>query len=104
MNLVSGIVLNSLSSILSYNNFNFKQMLAEDTGCDVDNKSKPQWHEPTFTKQFIYFIIILSMNIGLVEMKQIIKYFSIICFQSHNFNNYEHNRAYGVDRCKWSAP
>ena len=87
--LVLGIVLNSLSSILSYNNFNFKQMLAEDTGCssDVDDESKPQWHEPTFTKQFIYFIIILSMNIGLVEMTQIIKYFSIICFQSHNFHH-----------------
>ena len=55
--LLSGIILNSYSSVLSYNNFNIKLML-------VGKRDDYVWHESTFLRQFVYFILIFSMNIG----------------------------------------
>ena len=56
------IVLNSLSSVLSYNNFDFEPIFARK-----DKKSKARKkvkHEPTVVKQTIYFLIMTSLNLG----------------------------------------
>ena len=56
------IVFNSLSSVLSYNNFDFEPIFTKK-----DKKSKAQKkvrHEPTVVKQTIYFLIMTSLNLG----------------------------------------
>ena len=54
----TGIILNSLSSIISYNNFNIEQMFGKRL-----RQKTIQRHQPTFMKQLIYFIIMLSFNL-----------------------------------------
>jgi len=57
------IVLNSLSSVLSYNNFDFEPIFSKK-----EEKSKARKkirHEPTVVKQTIYFLIMTSLNLGL---------------------------------------
>ena len=55
------ILLSSLSSVMSYNNFDFEQIYSKK-----DEKSKA-WkkvrHEPTVVKQTIYFLIMTSLNL-----------------------------------------
>ena len=60
-------------------------MLAEDTGCDVDNKSKPQWHEPTFTKQFIYEMVLNDYPIP--PSHPVISCFMFLCSQYKEWHN-----------------
>ena len=56
------IVLNSLSSVLSYNNFDFEPIFArKDKKFKARKKDK---HEPTAVKQTIYFLIMTSLNLG----------------------------------------
>ena len=55
-----GILLNSLSSVLSFNNFDFYLLLGK-----VEKKEiKERMHQSTFCKQIVYNIIILAVNIG----------------------------------------
>ena len=54
-------MLNSTSSILSYNNFDLEQIFA------LKKKGKLKardMHESTFIKQLIYFIIFTFLNFG----------------------------------------
>ena len=56
------ILFNSLSSVLSYNHFDFEPIFTKK-----DDKSKAQKkvrHEPTVVKQTIYFLIMTSLNLG----------------------------------------
>ena len=54
----TGVILNSLSSIISYNNFNVEQMFVQK-----QRQKTMQRHQPTFLKQFVYFIIMVSFNL-----------------------------------------
>ena len=76
----SEILLNSLSSVLSYNSFNLAPVLnlrknskkeeqvedeqGEKETEDEQGKSKDQLHESTFIKQLIYFLLMTTMNAG----------------------------------------
>ena len=82
----SEILLNSLSSVLSYNSFNLAPVLnlrknsekdkeqkkeeqaeeeqGEKETEDEQGKSEDQLHESTFMKQLIYFLLMTTMNAG----------------------------------------
>ena len=53
------ILLNSWSSVLSYNHFNFGPIFSKDQ----ENIS----HESTFVRQALYFFINMASNIGQVS-------------------------------------
>ena len=72
----AGIVLNSLSSILSYNNFNVDQMfgenleeimrrkfdgLTQEERKRTEENQRKEKHQKTFLKQLAYFIIMVSL-------------------------------------------
>merc|ERR1711894_278014 len=56
------ILLNSLSSVLSYNSFNLAPVLNLRKNSE---KEEDQIHESTFVKQLIYFLLMTTMNAGL---------------------------------------
>ena len=58
---VTEIILNSLSSVLSYNNFNFETIFSDK---DTKQPQKNVDHESTFVKQLIYFLMVTSLNAG----------------------------------------
>ena len=59
---ILGILLNSLNSVLSFNDLDFTTTLKmKDVGKDV---KKNHWHESGFVKQALYFWIIFFINIG----------------------------------------
>ena len=81
----TGIVLNSLNSVLSFNNLDFtdifyhgketdemehnKEISNEDNGNDelqheLTYEYEEQIHDSTFVKQFLYFILFLFINLG----------------------------------------
>ena len=68
----SGIFLNSLSSVLSFNSFDLDSSLRtikdEDTDIITEKEKKQsldkKLHESTFVKQFLYFVLMVSMNTG----------------------------------------
>ena len=79
----SEILLNSLSSVLSYNSFNLVPVLNLRKNSDEDedeeqvedeqgeketedeqSKSGENLHESTFIKQLIYFLLMTTMNAG----------------------------------------
>ena len=52
--------MNAMSSVLSYNQFDFGRIFGEkDT-----EKSKREKHVPTFGKQLIYFFLFSVLNLG----------------------------------------
>ena len=55
---ITGIVMNSFSSTLTYNNFDFVSMLTKK-----QNKKHLHEHEPTFLKELFYLLIFLVINI-----------------------------------------
>ena len=57
MYLVSGILLNSLSSVLTFNNFDFDLIFGK-----VDKRDIDRYHRTTFWKQVIYNIIIVVVH------------------------------------------
>ena len=59
----AGIILNSLSSILSYNNFNVDQMFGQSLNSRKENQ-KYKKHQKTFLKQLAYFIIMAILYLG----------------------------------------
>ena len=72
--------MNSYSSLLSYNNFDFNLILEDESTNDVMEEKKNDYedqdgqkivnyqiHEPTFMKQLVYFIIILSLYVRYVN-------------------------------------
>ena len=60
--LLSEIVLNSFSSVLSYNNFDFELILERKK--EKSKAQKKVRHEPTVVKQTIYFLIMTFLNLG----------------------------------------
>ena len=57
------VLLNSMSSVLSYNNFDFGPIfLRKDKR--GDHIKKEEMHQPTFVKQMFYFIFFLILNLG----------------------------------------
>ena len=72
--------MNSYSSVLSYNNFNFNLILKDESTNEVMEEKKNDYedqhgqkivnyqiHEPTFMKQLVYFMIILSLYVRYVN-------------------------------------
>ena len=51
-----GLVLNSLSSVLTYNTFDVEQMFG-------DKKKQGNHHETSFVKQLGYFLIMVILNL-----------------------------------------
>ena len=60
-NISQGLLLNSLSSILSYNNFIMDQMFGQGTDMKKDRAKKN--HQTSFLKQVVYFILLLILNL-----------------------------------------
>jgi len=64
------ILFSSLSSVLSYNNFDFEPIFSKkekedlDLGLTKSRNRKKVRHEPTVVKQTIYFLIMTSLNLG----------------------------------------
>ena len=56
------ILFSSLSSVLSYNSFDFGQIFSKKD--DKSKAKKKVRHEPTVVKQTIYFLIMTSLNLG----------------------------------------
>ena len=54
-----GVFLNSLNSVLSFNNLDFTSVLEEN-----ENKREDKRHDSTFVKQTLYFIIVFMINFG----------------------------------------
>ena len=62
-NISQGLLLNSLSSILSYNNFNMDQMFGKAQGTDMKKDKAKKTHHSSFLKQTIYFILMVILNL-----------------------------------------
>lgn len=54
-----GVFLNSLNSVLSFNNLDFPLVLEGNK-----NEREDKRHESTFVKQTLYFILVFMINIG----------------------------------------
>ena len=54
-----GLILNSHSCVLSYNNFDFEMMMK--TVNSRNEVSSGSWHKETFLKQFCYNVINLTI-------------------------------------------
>ena len=52
------ILLNSFSSVLSYNQFDFEPIFTKKM------RVKEVKHEPTLVKQGIYFLLMTTLNLG----------------------------------------
>ena len=61
----SEILLDAMSSVLSYNDLDLEPVLEEGIkGRSFMAKDGPLHDEPTFMKQFLYFLLITMMNVG----------------------------------------
>ena len=64
------IILDAMSSVLSYNDLDLSYVLRnkkeekEDDEDDVEDGDEEELHESTFAKQFVYFLLMTSFNIG----------------------------------------
>ena len=56
------ILLNSCSSVISYNNFDFEPIFGKKKNGSSDEKESVG-HESTFMKQTLYFLITLVLNV-----------------------------------------
>ena len=57
------ILLNSMSSVLSYNVFDFTTVFAK-ADKNVKDKKRVENHEPSFVKQMLYCLGFISLNLG----------------------------------------
>ena len=57
------ILLNSMSSVLSYNVFDFTTVFAK-ADKNVKDKKRVENHEPSFVKQMLYCLGFVSLNLG----------------------------------------
>ena len=55
-------MLNTFSSILSYNQFDFEPIFSKKDGTSKERRKV--LHEPTFVKQTLYFLIMVILNLG----------------------------------------
>ena len=60
--LLSEVTLNSMSSVLSYNQFNFGPIFKH--GDKAMKEKREEKHQPSFVKQTIYFLLFTILNLG----------------------------------------
>ena len=87
----SEVTLNSMSSVLSYNQFYFGPIFKQK----AKEEKKREATQPSFMKQMIYFILFMVLNLGFVLIllllfvinfvKYLKNHFSHIKTQSYNF-------------------
>ena len=82
--------MNSMSSVLSYNQFDFGPIFKH--GEKAREEKKREKHQSSFMKQMIYFILFMVLNLGFVLILLLINYvkylknhFSHITTLSYNF-------------------
>ena len=63
-NLISEVTLNSISSVLSYNKFDFGPIFKH--GEKAMKEKRGEKHQPSFVKQTIYFLLFTILNLGYV--------------------------------------
>ena len=59
--------MDAMSSVLSYNDLDLSYVLKnkkERKGDDEEDDDEEELHESTFAKQFVYFLLMTSFNIG----------------------------------------
>ena len=61
---LSEVTLNSLSSVLSYNQFDFGPIYKH--GEKAKEEKRGEKHQPSFVKQMIYFMLFTMLNLGYV--------------------------------------
>ena len=62
--LFSEVTLNSMSSVLSYNQFDFGPIFKH--GEKAMKEKRGEKHQPSFVKQTIYFMLFTMLNLGYV--------------------------------------
>ena len=62
--LLSEVTLNSMSSVLSYNQFNFGPIFKHEDKANEEKREEK--HQPSFVKQMIYFMLFSILNLGYV--------------------------------------
>ena len=62
--LFSEVTLNSMSSVLSYNQFDFGPIFKH--GEKAKEEKRGEKHQPSFVKQMIYFMLFTILNLGYV--------------------------------------
>ena len=62
--LFSEVTLNSISSVLSYNQFDFGPIFKH--GEKAMKEKRGEKHQPSFVKQMIYFMLFILLNLGYV--------------------------------------
>ena len=60
--LFSEVTLNSMSSVLSYNQFDFGPIFKN--GEKAKEEKRGEKHQPSFVKQMIYFMLFIMLNLG----------------------------------------
>ena len=60
------VILNSMSSVLSYNQFDFGPIFKH--GEKAMKEKRGEKHQPSFVKQTIYFMLFTILNMGYVIM------------------------------------
>ena len=60
------MLLNSISSVLSYNQFDFGPIFKH--GGKAKEEKRGEKHQSTFAKQLIYFILFFVLNLGFVSL------------------------------------
>ena len=62
--------MNSMSSVLSYNQFDFGPIFKH--GDKAKEEKRGEKHQPSFAKQMIYFILFIVLNLGYVKLSLIL--------------------------------
>ena len=63
--LISEVTLNSMSSVLSYNQFDFGPIFKN--GEKAKEEKRGEKHQPSFVKQMIFFMLFTMLNLGCVS-------------------------------------
>ena len=61
----SEVTLNSTSSVLSYNHFDFGPLFSGEDKVRKEKREQEK-HQPTFVKQMVYFMLFTILNLGSV--------------------------------------
>ncbi len=56
------VIMNSMSSVLSYNQFDFGPIFKHGEKAKIEKRREK--HLPSFAKQMIYFILFTALNLG----------------------------------------
>ena len=61
----SEVTLNSTSSVLSYNHFDFGPLFSAEDEVRKEKREQEK-HQPTFFRQMVYFLLFTILNLGSV--------------------------------------